>query len=188
MFFLEWVQSRFADNDDTVDGHYQHRPGYGADDLIRLAVLTARKGKADGIGWPSAPSLMAEAKHGEPATWCGPLPSDPDVLVGNLPGLEVAPVDAVVSLCRVGMAEMPDGVERHRIRLIDKPGKPCAPHFRARPLETGSDGTERGALVLRGHPSCRQTGRLRCVNARENHCALNRLGSLTIDDTATNAG
>lgn len=25
LFFLEWVQSRFADNDDTVDGRYQHR-------------------------------------------------------------------------------------------------------------------------------------------------------------------
>jgi CRISP-associated protein Cas1 len=25
LFFLEWVQSRFADNDDTVEGRYQHR-------------------------------------------------------------------------------------------------------------------------------------------------------------------
>lgn len=25
LFFLEWVQSRFVDNDDTVDGRYQHR-------------------------------------------------------------------------------------------------------------------------------------------------------------------
>lgn len=25
LFFLEWVQSRFADNDDTVDGRFQHR-------------------------------------------------------------------------------------------------------------------------------------------------------------------
>lgn len=25
LFFLEWVQSRFRDNDDTVDGRYQHR-------------------------------------------------------------------------------------------------------------------------------------------------------------------
>ncbi|MGH9153935.1 MAG: CRISPR-associated endonuclease Cas4g/Cas1g [Acidimicrobiales bacterium] len=25
LFFLEWVQARFADNDDTVDGRYQHR-------------------------------------------------------------------------------------------------------------------------------------------------------------------
>lgn len=25
LFFLEWVQSRFADNDDTVEGRFQHR-------------------------------------------------------------------------------------------------------------------------------------------------------------------
>jgi CRISPR-associated protein Cas1 len=25
LFHLEWVQSRFADNADTVDGRYQHR-------------------------------------------------------------------------------------------------------------------------------------------------------------------
>ncbi|MGI9017158.1 MAG: hypothetical protein ACR2HR_08660 [Euzebya sp.] len=75
---------------------------------------------------------MTEAKQGEPATWCGPLPSDPDVLVGNLPGLKVAleqGVDAVVSLCRVGMAEVPDGVEHHRVRLIDKPGKQHNPNL-----------------------------------------------------------
>jgi len=27
LFFLEWVQARFADNADTVDGRYQHRGG-----------------------------------------------------------------------------------------------------------------------------------------------------------------
>ncbi|MGH9269389.1 MAG: CRISPR-associated protein Cas4, partial [Acidimicrobiales bacterium] len=25
LFFLEWVQSRFADNDDTIEGRFQHR-------------------------------------------------------------------------------------------------------------------------------------------------------------------
>jgi hypothetical protein len=25
LFFLEWVQARFADNDDTVEGRWQHR-------------------------------------------------------------------------------------------------------------------------------------------------------------------
>ena len=25
LFFLEWVQARFADNADTVEGRYQHR-------------------------------------------------------------------------------------------------------------------------------------------------------------------
>jgi CRISPR-associated protein Cas1 len=25
LFFLEWVQARFADNDHTVDGRWQHR-------------------------------------------------------------------------------------------------------------------------------------------------------------------
>lgn len=25
LFFIEWVQARFADNEDTVEGQYQHR-------------------------------------------------------------------------------------------------------------------------------------------------------------------
>lgn len=36
LFFLEWVQARFVDNPDTVDGRYQHR------------VVDAETGRAPG--------------------------------------------------------------------------------------------------------------------------------------------
>ncbi|CAN5416111.1 ADP-ribosylglycohydrolase family protein [soil metagenome] len=99
--------------------------GYRADDLVRLAVLTAQAGAVDAIGWPSAGSLMAHSKRYESAIWCNPLPADPDVLVGNHPGLEAAldeGVDAVISMCRIGREEVPAPVEHLTFRLIDKAG------------------------------------------------------------------
>ena len=95
---------------------------YTGDDLVRLAVLTARGGKPDSTGWPSAPSLVEGARALEPVPLCNPLPDDPDLLVGNLPGLPLAVeqgVDAVVSMCRVGTHETPDHVEHLRFRLVD---------------------------------------------------------------------
>jgi len=53
LFFLEWVQARFVDNPDTVDGRYQHR------------VVDAEAGRAPGpaeaAGLKGARSLMISA-------------------------------------------------------------------------------------------------------------------------------
>lgn len=107
--------------------HLHGWPGLREPDLVRLAVLSARHGTADPIGWPNAESLMAWGHAQEPEPVCVTLPDeDPDagaLLLGNLPGLEVAldrGADAVVSLCRTGRREVPPGVEHARFWLVDR--------------------------------------------------------------------
>jgi ADP-ribosylglycohydrolase/protein-tyrosine phosphatase len=106
--------------------------GYTADDLVRLAVLTASGGRPDSTGWPSAATLVPDARRTEGMPICAPLPDDPDLLVGNLPGLPAAVeagVDAIVSLCRVGTQEVPASVEHHRFRLVDDTTSNAHPAF-----------------------------------------------------------
>lgn len=82
-------------------------PGLRGHDLVRLAVLTARRGVRDGHGWPGA-ERMATLQVGLAL----PHPSDPEVLLGTFADLERVEelgVDAVVSLCRVGTAELAPG-------------------------------------------------------------------------------
>ncbi|NUU20932.1 MAG: hydrolase [Streptomycetaceae bacterium] len=100
-------------------------PGLTGADLVRLAVLTARGGRDDAQGWPSAPQTR-ESKTESPA-FAVPHPFDPGVWLGNLATAQrtgPAPVDAVVSLCRVGTAPILPGndVEHIRIWLVDRPG------------------------------------------------------------------
>jgi hypothetical protein len=92
-------------------------PGYRADDLVRLAVLTANGGSADGAGWPTAPRLST---GGEPA-YVTPAPRDEGLLLGSLGGLDQLGdrADAVVSLCRVGTDQVPAGLEHHVVWLVD---------------------------------------------------------------------
>lgn len=82
-------------------------PGLRSHDLVRLAVLTARRGVRDRHGWPGA-ERMATPQRGLAL----PHPSDPDVLLGtfgDLERVEELGVDAVVSLCRVGTTELAPG-------------------------------------------------------------------------------
>lgn len=79
-------------------------PGLRARDLVRLAVLTARGGQADGSGWPAA----ARMDTGYERRLAVPHPTDPGVLLGtmaDLAAVEELGVDAVVSLCRLGTQE-----------------------------------------------------------------------------------
>ena len=91
-------------------------------DLVRLAILTADQAvEADG-GWPDAPSMMAWGRRAEPVPVCVTSP-DEGLLLGNLPGLELAldrGVDAVVSLCRMGHRDVPDHVEHVQVWLADQ--------------------------------------------------------------------
>jgi ADP-ribosylglycohydrolase len=98
-------------------------PGYGVADLLRLAVLTARGGQPDALGWPVVDSLAhdPEATAGNTPLQRG-LPSDPDLLGGNLAAVADVDVDAVVSLCRVGGREVDDLVEHHRFHVVDQVG------------------------------------------------------------------
>lgn len=68
-------------------------PGMRARDLSRLGVLMAQGGRDDPQGWPSVP----------------PHPADVDVLLGAAGHVDELPggVDAVVSLCRLGVDDVP---------------------------------------------------------------------------------
>lgn len=93
--------------------------GDGADQLARLAVLAVRHGESDGDGWPEA----ARFPRPYPARTLVRHPHDDGVWLGDLASLDRLPpeVDAVVSLCRVGTAEMPGSVvAHHRAWLIDR--------------------------------------------------------------------
>lgn len=97
-------------------------PGYRARDLLRLAVLAARKGEPDPIGWPSAPDLLPQYRETyrlEPVA--EPLPDDPGLVVGNAAGLETGEWDVVVSLCRMGSRPPPGAGLHHEVALVDSP-------------------------------------------------------------------
>ncbi|MEV7465235.1 ADP-ribosylglycohydrolase family protein [Streptomyces kronopolitis] len=107
-------------------------PNLTGPDLVRLAVLTARAGADDGDGWPSSARVRIPAYAGK--GFVAPHPEDPGVLMSNLPMTEFqgeAPVDAVVSLCRVGQDPIFAGtdVEHIRVWLVDKEGANSNLHF-----------------------------------------------------------
>lgn len=95
-------------------------PGLRGRDLIELAVLPVRGGHPNSTGWPTIarmdysgwPHRSVLVAH----------PHDEGVLLGAIDDVEGAPVDAVVSLCRVGVDQRPAGVDaadRVEIWLID---------------------------------------------------------------------
>lgn len=97
-------------------------PGHDANDLTRLGVLAARGGRPDAVGWPSADVVPSgQFLHTEPRRH----PHDAGVWLGSQSALRDLPstVGAVVSLGRVGAAEIPDGVESVRVWLVDQPGR-----------------------------------------------------------------
>lgn len=98
-------------------------PGYRDRDLVRLGVLSARGGRPDPAGWPSAADLLdyySETGPHRPVT--ASLPGDEGVILGNAAALPRQRVDAVVSLCRMGTSQVPDGVEHHEVFLMDEEG------------------------------------------------------------------
>lgn len=95
-------------------------PSLRAGDLVRLAVLAARGGEADGEGWPLAARARTYA-----GDWLRPHPHDPGVMLGSIAALDRLPqeVDAVVSLCRVGTEQVPPAAESVQVWLIDQDGR-----------------------------------------------------------------
>jgi predicted protein tyrosine phosphatase len=82
-------------------------PGLRARDLVRLGVLTARGGKSDASGWPAA-AQMGYSKFKESGA-LAQHPLDDHVWIGGVDAVEKLPpgVNAVVSLCRMGDAQVP---------------------------------------------------------------------------------
>lgn len=97
-------------------------PGITADTLVRRAALAARGGQADRVGWPTVAKVRSDHfRRTAPVRH----PHDPGVWLGSQNALDHLPdsVGAVVSLCRVGTAEIPAGVEGIRVWLIDQDGE-----------------------------------------------------------------
>ena len=96
-------------------------PGLRADDLVRLAALAARDGRSDAEGWPAAERAAGYSR----SDYLFPHPHDPGVLIGSIAALDRLPasVHAVVSLCRVGTAQVPTAAESVQVWLIDKPDR-----------------------------------------------------------------
>lgn len=82
-------------------------PGLRGRNLVALALLTVRGGQPDSAGWPTIPVLDYSGK-GDTSMRAG-HPNDPGVLLGGVEAVRQLPpgVDAVVSLCRLGSAEVP---------------------------------------------------------------------------------
>ena len=98
-------------------------PGLRARDLVTLALHTVSGGQDDDARWPGADSLHRHYRDTDPTPpRVIPAPGDDGLLLGNATGLAEADVDAVVSLCRSGTAEVADGVEHLHVPLVDKPG------------------------------------------------------------------
>jgi len=108
-------------------------PGWDTGDLVCASVLAVRGGSDDVIGWPSIPSLQGWARQQEPDSVCVAVPPGAARLTaGNLPGLELAiaaGVDAVVSLCRAGVDDVPSDVEHVEVWLSDRDGTEDNPNL-----------------------------------------------------------
>lgn len=85
--------------------------------MIQLVDATINKGAPDEFdytyrGYPEARPMVAH-------------PHDDKVWIGGFAGLRKLPadVDSVVSLCRMADDDLPDGVQRLDVRLIDAVGK-----------------------------------------------------------------
>lgn len=100
-------------------------PGGRTRDLVRLAVLTARRGATDDQGWPAARSLHAHYAADWPAEGrTVEVPGNEWLILGDVSTVAAADVDVVVSLCRLGPDDVPGGVEHLEIPLADHDDTP----------------------------------------------------------------
>lgn len=104
-------------------------PGLRGRDLARLGILAARGGSDDSQGWPSCRVL----DYGVAARAPVPHPRDEGILLGTARWVESPDITAIISLCRLGTAEVPAaGVapEDHvEFWLIDSPERADNPNL-----------------------------------------------------------
>ncbi len=81
-------------------------PGLRAKDLISLAARTASGGRDDSQGWPSIPRMDYAAQGWRTGHAAVPHPHDPGLLLGGYDAAFTGQTDAVVSLCRMGSADL----------------------------------------------------------------------------------
>ena len=103
-------------------------PGLRARDLVRLAVLTANRGRSDGAGWPAAEHIG----YAEPDRQGVRHPMDDQVFLGTENTTE-HDATAVVSLFRRGRLDVPSpGIapENHvEVRLLDSNAPEANPNL-----------------------------------------------------------
>jgi ADP-ribosyl-[dinitrogen reductase] hydrolase len=109
-------------------------PDLRARDLVHLGVLIATGGAGDSQQWPT--EAVFDYDHWGPETRIvATHPHDPGVILGGVNAVRHLPdgVDAVVSLCRLGLDEVPAvGIapENHvEVWLVDKPDPILNPHL-----------------------------------------------------------
>ena len=105
-------------------------PGITAAELEHYAVLTVRGGTPVRYGWPLEPHIdYRKEQHGTSAL--AQHPYDDGVWLAGADVLDDLPagVDAVVSLCLTGTAQVPEGVEQITFRLIDEPAAEANPNL-----------------------------------------------------------
>ena len=108
-------------------------PGLRTRDLVALAVMTARGGESDPAGWPLGARMDYSPYKGSNAL--AQHPHDDHVWLGGVDALDNLPkgVDAVVSLCRLGAAQVPApgvGADDHvEVWLIDDPRRDKNPNL-----------------------------------------------------------
>jgi len=153
-------------------------PGYHAHDLIQLALLTVNQGQDDALGWPSVPVLDYTAWGDTSALAIHP--NDPGVWLGGVNAVRDLPdeVGAVISLCRLGSAEVPaPGVEpcdHVEVWLIDQPDPEANPN-----LDFVLHDTARTLASMRGEG---HTVLVHCVQA------ISRTPTLAIAHAVRNLG
>ncbi|GAB2855016.1 ADP-ribosylglycohydrolase family protein [Nocardioides pacificus] len=92
----------------------------GAAALVSMATLTVHGGRAPcGSQWPQCERMDYRGYGGEDTFVVHPLVDG--VWIGGALALDDLPeeIDAVVSLCRIGTAQIPEHVDSHAVRLLD---------------------------------------------------------------------
>jgi ADP-ribosylglycohydrolase/protein-tyrosine phosphatase len=143
-------------------------PGLRARDLVRLGVMTARRGQPDGQGWPSGAHVDYEVWPERDAL--AQLPHDHQVWLSGVDALAALPegVTAVVSLCRLGVDDVPVpavGAQDHvEVWLVDRQEAKHNPH-----LDYVVDEAAKVVAELRGEG---KTVLLHCVQAHSRTPAI----------------
>jgi ADP-ribosylglycohydrolase len=104
-------------------------PGYSSRDLVRLAVLSAKRGQSDRAGWPAADDLVSHYRHHwYVAPMAKPLAEDEGLVMANVDGAVRAGADITVSLCRMGRADL-TGRRALDVRLVDEDDPAANPNL-----------------------------------------------------------
>lgn len=105
-------------------------PGLRGTDLVRLGVTAAQNGRASINRWPNT-EQVDYSSYGDVSTLVR-HPHDRKVWLGAAGALAALPeeVDAVVSLCRVGIRQVPDSIRDHiEVWLVDDPNPEKNPNL-----------------------------------------------------------